>query len=249
MSDDLVKQVKALDDLDLAGLRAEYQRIYGVEPVSRNVTALRQQLQRKLTRMDIDARKKERAKGGKAATDTPAADSPRSITDRLTALTKMSLEELRTEFEAVIGKKSRSRNRTQLVKKIAEKLQQDSYTEKMAGGAKPTLTVTAKFDRKRKNRSKRVAKPEAKKDGESKRAQHREPGQRDPRLPKAGTTIERVYKGKKLLVRVLDEGFEHEGKPYRSLSALAQAITGAKAINGYLFFALGDYAKQEKASK
>jgi hypothetical protein len=248
MADDLVKQVKALDGLDLAGLRAKYVEVYGVEPVSRNATALRQQLQRKLTRMDIDARKKERAKGGKAATDTPAPDSAPTITDRLTALPKMSLEELRTEYEAVIGKKSRSRNRTQLVKKIAEKLQQDSYTEKMAGGAKPTLTVTAKFERKKKGRSKRVAKP-AEPKGESKRAQHREPGQRDPRLPKAGTVLERMYKNRKLLVTVAEDHFEFEGKPYRSLSALAQAITGAKAINGYLWFQLGDYAKQEKVSK
>ena len=48
---------------------------------------------------------------------------------------------------------------------------------------------------------------------------------------------------------VAKDHFEWEGKPYKSLSALAQAITGAKAINGYLFFQLGDYAKKEKASK
>jgi hypothetical protein len=68
-------------------------------------------------------------------------------------------------------------------------------------------------------------------------------------LPKVGTAIERAYKGKKLLVRVLDDGFEYQGKPHRSLSALAMAITGAKAMNGFLFFQLGKYAKKEKAGK
>jgi len=68
-------------------------------------------------------------------------------------------------------------------------------------------------------------------------------------ITKPGTTIERVYKGKKLLVTVTEDGFTFSGKPYRSLSALAMAITGAKAMNGFLFFCLGKYAKKEKAGK
>jgi hypothetical protein len=163
-----------------------------------------------------------------------------SVTARVAKLTKMSPAELRQEYETVLGKKSRSRNRPQLTKRIADKLQEDVYQEKMAGGAKPTLTV--KFDRKKKTRSRRLAKPKAKKDAKSKR-QFREPGQRDPRLPKAGTTITREYKGKKLLVRVLDGGFEYEGKPYRSLSALAKHITG-QIINGHLFFKLTEEKKK-----
>jgi hypothetical protein len=248
MANDLVKQVKEIDGLDLAGLRVKYAEVYGVEPVSRNATALREQLKRKLHRMDIDAQKKERAKGGKVATDTAAQDSAPSITERLTALTGMSLAQLREEYERVLGKPSLSRNRKALLKQIADALQNSAYQEKMAGGAKPTLTVTAKFERQKKGRSKRVAKAVEPK-GESKRAQHREPGRRDPRLPKAGTTITREYKGKQLLVRVLEDGFEFNGKPFKSLSALAMHITGAKAMNGYLFFALGKYAKKDKDAK
>ena len=52
-----------------------------------------------------------------------------------------------------------------------------------------------------------------------------------------GTTLSRKYKGRTILVRVLRRGFEYEGKVYRSLSAVAKAVTGSH-WNGYLFFGL-----------
>jgi hypothetical protein len=39
-------------------------------------------------------------------------------------------------------------------------------------------------------------------------------------------------------VKVLPGGFEYEGQVYRSLSAVAKAITGSHC-NGYFFFRLG----------
>ncbi len=59
----------------------------------------------------------------------------------------------------------------------------------------------------------------------------------DNRLPMPGQEIIREYKGRTLLVRVLDDGFEFEGDVYKSLSAVAKAITGTHC-NGYLFFRL-----------
>jgi hypothetical protein len=38
-------------------------------------------------------------------------------------------------------------------------------------------------------------------------------------------------------VKVLDNGFDYDGRLYRSLSAIAQEITGTK-WNGYLFFGI-----------
>ena len=73
--------------------------------------------------------------------------------------------------------------------------------------------------------------------GGEKSAKPRPAGQRDPRLPKVGTTITKEWHGKKLLVRVLENGFEYDGKSFRSLSGLARHITG-QIINGYGFFAL-----------
>ena len=61
---------------------------------------------------------------------------------------------------------------------------------------------------------------------------------RDPRLPAAGTVIEKTYKGKTLKVEVLEVGFRFERKECRSLTAIAMAVTGAKSINGPLFFGI-----------
>ena len=74
------------------------------------------------------------------------------------------------------------------------------------------------------------------------------PFTRDPRLPAVGTTLQRAYKGKVLEVTVREDGFEHEGATYRSLSQLARHVTGAASINGYLYFGLTG-SKRSAASK
>lgn len=51
----------------------------------------------------------------------------------------------------------------------------------------------------------------------------------------SGTTLTRRYKGRTLEVLVRDDGFEYEGQVYRSLTAVATAITGSH-WNGNLFF-------------
>ncbi|MEO0474365.1 MAG: DUF2924 domain-containing protein [Planctomycetota bacterium] len=61
----------------------------------------------------------------------------------------------------------------------------------------------------------------------------------DPRLPAPGSAIVRRYKGKTVRVIVLKpgEGFECDGERYRTLSAVAKAVTGTH-INGFRFFGL-----------
>jgi len=53
--------------------------------------------------------------------------------------------------------------------------------------------------------------------------------------PMAGTRLVREYQGVEHTVTVLQDGFEFEGRPYRSLSAIARAITGTR-WNGWTFF-------------
>lgn len=60
---------------------------------------------------------------------------------------------------------------------------------------------------------------------------------RDVRLPLAGAVLEKKYKGQEISVKVLEIGFEYNGKYYKSLSAVARAITG-QHISGYHFFGL-----------
>jgi hypothetical protein len=55
--------------------------------------------------------------------------------------------------------------------------------------------------------------------------------------PIAGTRLVRGYQGVEHAVTVLQDGFEWQGRPYRSLSAIARAITGTR-WNGWTFFGL-----------
>jgi hypothetical protein len=59
----------------------------------------------------------------------------------------------------------------------------------------------------------------------------------DPRLPPIGTVVNRRYKGRHHTVQILASGFLYQDATYRSLSAVAKAITGSHC-NGYLFFRL-----------
>ena len=62
-------------------------------------------------------------------------------------------------------------------------------------------------------------------------------GKWDQRLPPPGNVLRRLYKGRTLQVRILQDGFAYEGQIYPSLSAVAKAITGTHT-NGFLFFRL-----------
>ncbi len=55
--------------------------------------------------------------------------------------------------------------------------------------------------------------------------------------PIAGTRLIRVWQGVEHTVTVLAEGYEWQGRPYKSLSAIARAITGTQ-WNGLTFFGL-----------
>ena len=56
-------------------------------------------------------------------------------------------------------------------------------------------------------------------------------------MPIAGTRLIREWQGVEHCVTVRDEGYEFEGRPYKSLSAVARAITGTR-WNGWVFFGL-----------
>jgi hypothetical protein len=58
-----------------------------------------------------------------------------------------------------------------------------------------------------------------------------------PARPKTGTRLIRSWHGKVHQVLVLENGYEHEGRRYRSLSQIARAITGAH-WSGPRFFGL-----------
>jgi hypothetical protein len=59
----------------------------------------------------------------------------------------------------------------------------------------------------------------------------------DARLPLPGSLIVKEYKGRTIMVRALDEGFEYDSRRFTSLTAVAKDITGTK-WNGFAFFGL-----------
>lgn len=56
-------------------------------------------------------------------------------------------------------------------------------------------------------------------------------------LPITGTRLIREWQGVEQIVTVTVDGFEWQGRPYKSLSAIARAITGTR-WNGWVFFGL-----------
>ena len=55
--------------------------------------------------------------------------------------------------------------------------------------------------------------------------------------PIAGTRLIREWQGVEHCVTVRDHDFEYQGRPYKSLSAVARVITGTR-WNGWIFFGL-----------
>lgn len=60
--------------------------------------------------------------------------------------------------------------------------------------------------------------------------------------PIAGTRLVREWKGVEHCVTVREDGFEYQGRPFQSLSAVARAITGTR-WNGLAFFGLKNWRK------
>ena len=57
----------------------------------------------------------------------------------------------------------------------------------------------------------------------------------DARLPMPGSLIVKKYKTQTVVVKILDNGFEYDGRRFASLSAVAGEITGTR-WNGFAFF-------------
>lgn len=66
--------------------------------------------------------------------------------------------------------------------------------------------------------------------------------------PIAGTRLVREYQGVEYVVTVTQDGYEWQGRPYRSLSAIARAITGTR-WNGLVFFGVRGVRARTRTSR
>jgi hypothetical protein len=154
---------------------------------------------------------------------------PDAITVLVHSLAREPLPSLRTRYEALWKERCRSNNRDFLIKRIVWKTQevaQGGLSERARQRARELMS-DAPF---------RVRMPKAEPArelirGETIRAKFEVGG---PILV-PGSVLRREYKGREIVVRVLPKGFEYRGSIYRSLSAIANEITGSH-WNGQRFF-------------
>ena len=161
------------------------------------------------------------------------------ITEQLAALSRMSVGELRERYREVYGEPTRSRNKDYLRKQVAWRIQE------LDEGGLSERAIT-RIDELASNAPARWRRPR----GQAAISSSNEPPaqDRDSRLPKPGSVIAKTYKGAEHLVTVRADGFEHAGRVYPSLSAVAKAITSTH-WNGFLFFGLkkrGGETRREK---
>ncbi len=148
-------------------------------------------------------------------------------------LPEMTVALLRDRYLAVFGEPTASRHKTWLVRRIAWRLQANDE----GGLSERALARAAELA---KDADIRLTAPRREViDALAERPRLKEvalPQIRDAGLA-PGTQLRREWRGKPVVVTVLNEGFDYDGQIYRSLSAVAKAITGTK-WNGHAFFGL-----------
>jgi Protein of unknown function (DUF2924) len=147
------------------------------------------------------------------ATITPI--QPTDVLARLAALKTMSTQELRRQWQQLFDTQPPPYNRRFMESRLAYKIQELAY-----GGLKPET----------------VARLEAlgeQLDGGNVVLRRTRVDDR----PISGTKLIREYRGVEYTVTVMNDGFEWQGRPFRSLSAIARAITNTR-WNGWTFFGL-----------
>ena len=144
----------------------------------------------------------------------------------------MKITALKELYRELFGEDSHSRNRSYLIRRIAWRLQAitlGDLSERARARAaelacdadlrvQPTAEVCRLINRASTDEQ-RIARSS------------------DARIPPVGQTVTREYRGRRVGVRILADGFEWNGRIYGSLSAVAWHATGTR-WNGYAFFGL-----------
>jgi hypothetical protein len=153
------------------------------------------------------------------------------VHEQIEALRHMSVRELRERYSEVFGGESRPNHKQFLLRRIAWRIQALAEGGLSERARRRALEIANDADL-------RIRPP---KGFDVSTAADRSTSRRliatDPRLPAPGTVLVRHYKGQSIVVEVRTDGFEYDGRIYRSLSAIAREVTGTK-WNGFLFFDL-----------
>ena len=134
---------------------------------------------------------------------------------RLVALKTTPTPQLKEQWRQLFEGEPPSFNRRYIESRLAYRIQELAY-----GGLKPETV-------------RRLEKMGEELDGGKVSVRKRPANDR----PVSGTRLIRDYQGVEHCVTVRDNDFEYQGRPYKSLSAIARAITGTQ-WNGLAFFGL-----------
>lgn len=170
-----------------------------------------------------------------------------NVKKQIAALERMTVGQLRERYTEVFGEPARSGNRQWLFRRVAWRIQL------LAEGDLATRALERAHMRAKelaRDADLRVRPPQ---DPASTPATGTVVSgalaiRRDERVPPPGTVLTRVHKGREHRVAILPNGFEYEGDVYRSLSAVAHAITGSH-WNGLHFFGLAEPKRRKEASR
>ncbi len=143
------------------------------------------------------------------------------ITARLAALKAMKTPELKAQWREMFDSDPPPFNRRYLESRLAYRIQELAY-----GGLKPETV-------------KRLERLGEELDGGD-RSKSRI---RADLKPIVGTRLIREWQGVEHVVTVTTDGFEWQGRPYKSLSSVARAITGTR-WNGWVFFGLKNRSRR-----
>ncbi len=148
-------------------------------------------------------------------------------------LQRMTVGQLVEKYEEVWEEPTNTRNKQWLVKRIAWKMQANIEGDITQRARRRAADLARGTDIR--TTAPKAMKPSVTPEGNTVTGIVQ--GVDNSRLPPTDSDITRVYKGEKIVVRVLANGFEYDGTIYKTLSAVAKKITG-QHCNGYHFFNL-----------
>lgn len=159
-----------------------------------------------------------------------------SIAAQVVALTHLSVAQLRERWHEVFGEPTAQRHRQYMIKRIAWEFQRRTSGEELSPEAKQRLhelqeefrtTPPTEWFRGAKHNRPPIKTPARKATARA-----------TAKSPIGGSVLTRDYKGERIVVTVRgDREFEWNGTVYRSLSAVAKAVTGSHC-SGNAFFGL-----------
>ena len=160
-----------------------------------------------------------------------------TVLKEIEQLRSLTVNGLREKYREVFGEDSRSGNKDYLYRRIAWRLQANAEGDLSERARRRALEIANDADLRV-----RAPKSVAGADDRKRTAVAAINGARDPRLPQPGTLLTREFKGKVHVVTVLEDGFEYDGRRYKSLSKIATEIAGTR-WNGFTFFGLDREAR------